>query len=908
MFATLKNRLIAALTWLAIVLWTLVVGGSLVWTQRNDAQETMNTAYAEAKANLNKDITLRRWATDHGGVYVPITEKQQSVPWLSHVPGRDVTTTDGRQLTLLNPATVARQMMDRYAQDYGVRGRITGLKYLNPENAPDPWEKMQLEAFTRREKNEVWEVSNLDGQPHLRYLRAMVMEPGCEKCHAILGYQLGDMRGATGLNLPLAHYYEQIELQRRNLVLTHGSIWLLGLFGIGFSSSMLQRRDRKLREGDDALRNILNTTLDGFWRADNQGRLLDVNQTYCQQSGYSYEELIGMHIPDLDAAESTIATAEHMRHVIETGSDQFESRHRRKDGSIWDVEVCTTYSAVANGQFFVFLRDITERKQADAALRDSEERYRSLVENTQDLFTRVDAQGRFVFVNGTARIILGLDPQECIGLSAFDFVHPDDRDATQKAFGEWLETRTSSLRFENRQISRSGAIHLMQWDIVANLKASGEITGFTSVARDITHMRQAEMEIRNLNANLEERVRERTADLETSNQLLIQAMLQAEAASIAKSAFLTNMSHEIRTPMNGIIGMANILRRQGVTAQQARHLDTIDASAQLLLSVINDVLDISKIEAGKLTLEQAPVVVGSLLVNISSILSERVKAKGIHLLIETGHLPPNLVGDPTRLQQALLNYATNAVKFTETGSVTLRARKEDETAESVRLRFEVTDTGIGIDPETMSRLFSAFEQADNSMTRKYGGTGLGLAITRRLAELMGGEAGAESTPGVGSTFWFTARLMKSGEAPATPKETAVDAEAEIKRRYPGQRILIADDEPVNREFAKMLLEDAGLIIDTAADGVEAVAMVQEARYMAIFMDMQMPRLSGITATQDIRQLPGYRDTPIIAMTANAFAEDKARCMEAGMSDFLVKPFNPDALFAILLRTLHRHEA
>jgi signal transduction histidine kinase len=423
------------------------------------------------------------------------------------------------------------------------------------------------------------------------------------------------------------------------------------------------------------------------------------------------------------------------------------------------------------------------------------------------------------------------------------------------------------------------------------------------LSNDIWHIVQRRRDQQNLiqqKALLEIRVVERTAQHES-------AKLRAEAANIAKSAFLANMSHEIRTPMNGIIGMANILRREGVTSKQAQRLDTIDASAQHLLSVINDILDISKIEAGKFTLEQAPVVVSSLMANISSILSERVKDKGIHLLIEAGHLPHNLVGDPTRLQQALLNYATNAVKFTEKGTVTLRALKQEETADSVRVRFEVQDTGIGIAPEAMSRLFITFEQADNSMTRKYGGTGLGLAITKRLAELMGGEAGADSTADVGSTFWFTVKLAKGGEAVAALTETAVDAEAEIRRRYAGQRILVVDDEPVNREVALMQLEAVGLVADTANDGAEAVALAQKNSYAAIFMDMQMPKLNGLEATREIRQLPGCRDTPIIAMTANAFVEDKEQCLAAGMTDFLIKPFNPDDLFAILLRSLSRRE-
>jgi CheY-like chemotaxis protein len=383
----------------------------------------------------------------------------------------------------------------------------------------------------------------------------------------------------------------------------------------------------------------------------------------------------------------------------------------------------------------------------------------------------------------------------------------------------------------------------------------------------------------------------------------------AEAANRAKTAFLSNMSHEIRTPMNGILGMANIMRREGVTARQAERLDQIDTAAQHLLSIINDILDISKIEAGKFVLEEAPVALDSLMGNVSALLSERTRAKNLQLRIEAASFTHNLVGDPTRLQQALLNYATNAVKFTETGTVTLRTRQQEETADSMMVRFEVQDTGIGITSEAMSRLFSVFEQADSSMTRKYGGTGLGLAITRRLADLMGGEAGAASTPGIGSTFWFTARLKKRTQATALPVAVTDDADAEtlIRQRYQGQRVLVVDDEPINQEIALMQLEMVDLVVDTADDGAEAVALARENRYTAIFMDMQMPKLNGLEATQQIRRIPGHQDTPIIAMTANAFAEDKAQCIAAGMNDFLIKPFTPEQFFGTQLRSLSRPE-
>jgi signal transduction histidine kinase/ActR/RegA family two-component response regulator len=385
---------------------------------------------------------------------------------------------------------------------------------------------------------------------------------------------------------------------------------------------------------------------------------------------------------------------------------------------------------------------------------------------------------------------------------------------------------------------------------------------------------------------------------------------QAEAATQAKSAFLANMSHEIRTPMNAILGMAHLMRRDGVTPRQAGQLDKIDMAAEHLMNIINDVLDLSKIEAGKLRLIEEDVNVASLLSNIVSILSPRVAEKKLRLVVDAAPLPNALRGDPIRLTQALLNYANNAVKFTAEGIVRVSTAVVEDNGDSVLLRFEVTDTGIGIPAEQLGRLFVAFEQADGSATREYGGTGLGLAITKRLAQMMGGDAGAESTAGKGSTFWFTARLRKSTGSAAARAERREEesAEAALAREFKGCRLLLAEDDPINREIALELLSDIGLEVDFAEDGAHAVDMARRGRYDIILMDMQMPRLDGVEATRQIRAELGGADVPIIAMTANAFSEDRLRCREAGMNGFLSKPVLPEHLYSTLLtwlRSAHR---
>ena len=377
----------------------------------------------------------------------------------------------------------------------------------------------------------------------------------------------------------------------------------------------------------------------------------------------------------------------------------------------------------------------------------------------------------------------------------------------------------------------------------------------------------------------------------------------AENAGRAKAQFLATMSHEIRTPLNVILGFANSLRRDIDDCGHADKLAKIDWAANHLLAIINDTLDMSKIEAGQMPIDAHDFSLRTLLANVMSQISSQAEAKGLAVRLDIAtDIPDRLHGDATRISQCLINYGSNAVKFTPSGAVTVRAGLDCRIGSGLTLRFEVEDTGVGIVPEVLPRLFTPFEQADRSTTRKFGGTGLGLALTKRFAEMMGGHAGGASTPGTGSCFWFTV-LVHAGDGQSESQAPLKKTSVILAREFSGTRLLVAEDIALNREIIHDLLKQAGLTVDMAENGEVAVAKAGVAIYDLILMDMQMPVMDGLAATRAIRKLPGYGKTPIISLTANAFGEDRERCLAAGMSDFLIKPVRAEVLHATLLRWL-----
>ena len=526
-----------------------------------------------------------------------------------------------------------------------------------------------------------------------------------------------------------------------------------------------------------------------------------------------------------------------------------------------------------------------------------------------------DGHFSFAYVSEAVRDYFGLSPNSLLGSAEpwFERIDYQDRESTRESLLRSARD-LAPWQKEFRARSEDGAERWLYGNAIAVAEDGGTVlwNGFLT---DITRQRLDALELDRHRHHLEERVQARTAEL-------AEATRAAEAASLAKSAFLANISHELRTPLNAIIGMSYLAQSEAADAAQQERLVKVGEAAEQLLGVINNVLDLSEIEAGKIKLEHLPFSVSQVIETVANSLQKSAAEKALQVRVELDNKLANrlLLGDAPHISEVLLNFAANAVKFTDAGFVRLRADVERDFGSSLLLRFEVQDSGIGIAQEAQSRLFQDFEQADSSTTRRHGGTGLGLAICRRLAALMGGEVGVQSSPGMGSRFWFRLRLEKGSPQPSaaapveveipttTPQARGAAAREILATRYRGTRVLLAEDNAVNQEVAVALLGSAGLEVDVAVDGQQALEMAAAHNYALILMDVQMPVLDGLDATRAIRQSSWGRHIPILAMTANAFAEERQRCLDAGMNDHVAKPVIAEQLFKTLYHWLEHRSA
>jgi len=760
---------------------------------------------------------------------------------------------------------------------------------------------------------------------------------------------------------------------------------------------------------------------EGGLTLDCEGHILHCNPRFSVMVGRSVEQLRGLHLMEFIAAPDRASISP----LLACGKPGTVEVTLEPTGHIL-LPALLSFTSIdigGRGGLCVVVTDLSDRAAILATLKESESRFRELAEAAPVMIWMSGLDKLCHYLNKGWLKFTGRSLEQEVGNGWAEGVHPDDYDHCLKTYSIAFDAR-EPFSMEYRLRHHSGDYRWILDTGVPRFDNSGTFVGYIGACIDIEEIKRADAE------------RE-------------QARKAAEAANRAKSTFLANMSHEIRTPMNAIIGLTHILRRKSTEPDLIDKLGKIATAADHLLGVINDILDISKIEADKLVLVKDIFELGSTLDHLAEMIVDRVREKHLELNLEVDPDIGTVNGDATRLGQALLNFLGNAIKFTERGSITLRARVLETTSDDLLARFEVQDTGIGIAPEHLPRLFHAFEQADSSTTRRFGGTGLGLAISRRLAQLMGGDAGVESTPGVGSTFWLTARLGRvntdkeryliptlrgkralvvddtpaarlvhsqllrmtgmdsetvasgpeamekcvaavesdkpfdlvlvdllmpdidgfetlallrsaplqpiplmwlvtasgdevimddarergfdevllkplsiatlhesltrhlamltgNGVASAAESPSGETVELTLRRDYAQCRLLLVEDEPINREVAAIMLDDVGLVTELAENGKEAVDRVKVKAFDLILMDMQMPVLDGVEATRMIRQLPNGKTVPILAMTANAFSADREACLVAGMNDFLTKPVVPDELYKTLLEWLSRN--
>jgi PAS domain S-box-containing protein len=602
--------------------------------------------------------------------------------------------------------------------------------------------------------------------------------------------------------------------------------------------------------------------------------------------------------------------------AMREGVHSFEWTHRRRDGHLFPSDVLLTRMD-AGGESFLLAstRDITARKQTEAGLRHyqenleeevetrtrelknriaerqlveirlraSEQRFQTLVDSAPDAMVLTNAHGVITMMNRKAESLFGYECGKLIGSTVERLMPERFMLAHREKFNQYIQKGGNDTVLEARglwAITQNGREFPIEMNLVSIKTENGLM--ISSVIRDVSEREQAE-------------------------QALRQAKEAADDANRAKSEFLANMSHEIRTPLNAIIGMAHLAMRTDAGNRVRDYLGKIHYSGGHLLGVINDILDFSKIEAGKFEVEVTVFKLERFMHNVTTLIGEQASAKDLSLVVEVDPtLPAQLKGDFLRLGQVLVNFANNAVKFTEAGKVSIRAKNFAETDSEVIVLFEVCDTGIGLTHEQQGKLFQSFQQADASTSRKFGGTGLGLAISKRLVELMGGKVGVESELGQGSTFWFSAQMDKVSAEESAEIESAFQNSLSDPSRFSalaGRSILLAEDNVFNQEVATDLLELVGVKVEIASNGKEAIALARERYFDCVLMDMQMPEMDGLEATRLIRADAKIADLIVIALTANTQQSDRELCFAAGMNDFITKPFLPEQFYATIAKQL-----
>jgi two-component system sensor histidine kinase/response regulator len=668
---------------------------------------------------------------------------------------------------------------------------------------------------------------------------------------------------------------ERIWMYRNSLIAEPGA----EAYVLGFAQDVTdaRRAEEALIESDRRFRDLFYDAPVGYHELDTEGRITCVNSTELLMVGYSSEEMIGHYVWEF-IEEEEIAHATFLQKLSgKAPLGSVERSFRRKDGTFMEVQLDDRMLYDPSGRIVgirATLQDIGERKRTEEALIQSEQRFRDLFENASDVIYTADFKGNFTSMNESGERMTGYSREEALNLKFSDVVSPENLILVQEMTERKLKSHDETV-FELEMLKKGGEPLLVEISSRAIYK-KGKPVGIQGIGRDITQRKRVE------------------AELKLARDVAIESVR-------LKSEFLANMSHEIRTPMNGVIGMTGLLLDTDLDEEQRDCAETIRTSGEALLTIINDILDFSKVESGKLQFETLDFQLTNAVEDTIESFAERAHQKKIELAsLVCSDVPTGLRGDPGRLRQVLTNLIGNAIKFTEQGEVIVRVAKESETKDDVVVRFMISDTGIGISEAAQKHLFQAFTQADGSTTRKYGGTGLGLAISKQLVELMGGQMGVTSTPGQGSTFWFTAGFGKQLESAVISQPQLISLEK--------LRVLIVDDNATNRKILSHQVGSWGMIHQEADSGFHALELLRSAAaegvpYDLAVLDLILPGMDGFELARTIKSDPSIAGMHLVMLTSFGERGHGATAREAGVAAYLTKPVRQSHLFDCLANVI-----
>ena len=877
-------------TLIAAALWVLLIGLSLGWNRHQIDNSMTVLAESEANAAFQKDITYRLWAAMRGGVYVPITDMTPPNPYLAHIPDRDVVTTDGKRLTLINPSYMTRQVHELGKEKYGLRGHITSLKPLRPENAPDPWEAEALKSFEMGSPRATTSTL-IDGQNFFRLMRPLLAEAPCLKCHSAQGYRQGDVLGGISVSVPMASFLAVGGQQRLFLTFAHGIIGALGLIGLYGSHLFVRKSKKSLIESEKRFDQLAEQSQTVTWEVDAGGLYTFVSHVADKVLGYRPDELVGqMHFYDLHPRQSREAfRAEAFEVFSRKGRfTNLENQMVTKDGRLIWVSTTSIPLVSAAGVLSGYRgsdTDITDRKLAEEALRENERSKSVLLQNLPGMAyrCRYDKDWTMEYISDGCHELTGYMACDLLHnkvLTFNDIILPKYRRILWDTWTASVE-RHSPVHVEYEIRTADGRTKWVWEQGLVVFNQAGEVEALEGLILDITGRKQAE-------AALQE------------------AKEAAESANHAKSEFLANMSHEIRTPLNGVMGMLQLMQTTRLDSEQKDYSATAIKSCSRLVRLLTDILDLSRIEAGKLSLHPASMSLAEVFCQTRDLFCPTAKENGIELSFDLAtDIPHQLLGDAARLQQVLTNLVGNALKFTPAGSVTVSAcslpsRRENE----CRVLFSVEDTGIGIPDDKLANLFTPFAQVNEGYTRNYQGAGLGLSICTRLVGLMDGNISVTSESGEGTAIYFSLPF----ELDTSIGKFLPAREILPTTQIDGLKVLLAEDDLVSGTAAATLLRKFGATVRHVENGREALAALREETFDLALMDVQMPVMDGLQTTRAMRDGEAGEEAqrlPIIALTAYAMSGDREKFLAAGMNGYVPKPIAIAALMSAVGEILSR---